>query len=278
MARNLHLTDPSQKVGLCNMQLHTAALPLPSPSACAATCGCMCSCSSARSTNSTGTDSFTDLGLHDKKICTGNDSFTDHGFHDKHIKVEGFIWGVATKVACMLLTTLFTSKCDEKKQKQKGCCSVIIPEELPSLLSVAYSNIPPIKKARASRQEWTYSRLPHLLRTIILGFDHSCWLVLRNRLQTGTDSRVGFGFAFGNHADFQVMFELGPQTNTAPLSESIGMGMGHKQLHNRDQKRRVAWVDDDIVRVAGRWMQVASCRSLWRSKGEAFVQRWTSSG
>ncbi|KAJ8706267.1 hypothetical protein PYW08_010893 [Mythimna loreyi] len=58
--------------------------------------------------------------------------------------------------------------------------SVIIPEELPSLLSVAYSNIPPIKK--------------------------------------GTDSRVGFGFAFGNHADFQVMFELGPQTNTQPLT------------------------------------------------------------
>ncbi|KAI8427761.1 hypothetical protein MSG28_002185 [Choristoneura fumiferana] len=46
--------------------------------------------------------SFTDLGLHDKKISTGNDSFTDHGFHDKHIKVEGFIWGVAIKVACML--------------------------------------------------------------------------------------------------------------------------------------------------------------------------------
>ncbi|XP_045508677.1 uncharacterized protein LOC123704368 [Colias croceus] len=61
-----------------------------------------------------------------------------------------------------------------------GSCSIIIPEELPSLLSVAYSNIPPIKK--------------------------------------GTDSRVGFGFAFGNHADFQVMLELGPQTNTLPLT------------------------------------------------------------
>ncbi|XP_049883932.1 uncharacterized protein LOC126379267 [Pectinophora gossypiella] len=61
-----------------------------------------------------------------------------------------------------------------------GSCGVIIPEELPSLLSVAYSNIPPIKK--------------------------------------GTDSRVGFGFAFGNHADFQVMFELGPQTNTQNLT------------------------------------------------------------
>ncbi|XP_052738813.1 uncharacterized protein LOC112042831 [Bicyclus anynana] len=59
-------------------------------------------------------------------------------------------------------------------------CGVIIPEELPSLLSVAYSNIPPIKK--------------------------------------GTDSRIGFGFAFGNHADFQVMLELGPQTNTMNLT------------------------------------------------------------
>ncbi|KAL4711277.1 hypothetical protein ACJJTC_019118 [Scirpophaga incertulas] len=63
-----------------------------------------------------------------------------------------------------------------------GWCSVIIPEELPSLLSVAYSNIPPIKK--------------------------------------GTDSRVGFGFAFGNHADFQVMLELGPQTETKKLAET----------------------------------------------------------
>ncbi|KAI8426714.1 hypothetical protein MSG28_014420 [Choristoneura fumiferana] len=66
------------------------------------TCVCMWSCSSARSTISTGDDSFTDLGLHDMKICTGNDSFTDHGLHNKHIKVEGFIWGVASKVACML--------------------------------------------------------------------------------------------------------------------------------------------------------------------------------
>ncbi|XP_061727808.1 uncharacterized protein LOC133532946 [Cydia pomonella] len=72
-----------------------------------------------------------------------------------------------------------------------GYSSVIIPEELPSLLSVAYSNIPPIKK--------------------------------------GTDSRVGFGFAFGNHADFQVMFELGPQTNTAPLTGPAGSSNAKRQ-------------------------------------------------
>ncbi|XP_026319215.1 uncharacterized protein LOC113229745 [Hyposmocoma kahamanoa] len=73
-----------------------------------------------------------------------------------------------------------------------GSCGIIIPEELPSLLSVAYSNIPPIKK--------------------------------------GTDSRVGFGFAFGNHADLQVMFELGPQTNTQNLT-----GQGFQSGSNKRQ-------------------------------------------
>lgn len=57
---------------------------------------------------------------------------------------------------------------------------LIIPEELPTILSLIYSNIPPIKK--------------------------------------GTDSRVGVGFRLGEHADFQVLFEIGPQTET----ESIG--------------------------------------------------------
>lgn len=65
-----------------------------------------------------------------------------------------------------------------------GCLTLsvrclIIPEELPSILSLIYSNIPPIKK--------------------------------------GTDSRVGFGFRLGPHADFQVLLELGPQNSTDPL-------------------------------------------------------------
>ncbi|CAG2052970.1 unnamed protein product [Timema podura] len=57
--------------------------------------------------------------------------------------------------------------------------SLIIPEELPSILSLIYANIPPIKK--------------------------------------GTDSRVGVGFRLGPHADFQVLLELGPQRETLPL-------------------------------------------------------------
>ncbi|KAI8433020.1 hypothetical protein MSG28_013890 [Choristoneura fumiferana] len=60
-----------------------AALLAAPPSASLSMClsrVCMWSCCYAKcSSISTGTDSFTDLGLHDKKICTRNDSFTDHG-------------------------------------------------------------------------------------------------------------------------------------------------------------------------------------------------------
>lgn len=39
-------------------------------------------------------------------------------------------------------------------------------------------------------------------------------------IKIGTDSRVGFGYRLGEHADFQVMFELGPQTNTRPIGKT----------------------------------------------------------
>ncbi|XP_058794178.1 uncharacterized protein LOC131665930 [Phymastichus coffea] len=61
--------------------------------------------------------------------------------------------------------------------------SLIVPEELPTILSLIYSNIPPIKK--------------------------------------GTDSRVGVGFRLGEHADFQVLVELGPQKETEPLGNDV---------------------------------------------------------
>ncbi|KAK1127743.1 hypothetical protein K0M31_003231 [Melipona bicolor] len=40
-----------------------------------------------------------------------------------------------------------------------------------------------------------------------------------------TDSRIGVGFRLGEHADFQILLELGPQTETEPLG-------------NADSKRR----------------------------------------
>ncbi|XP_025199575.1 uncharacterized protein LOC112597657 [Melanaphis sacchari] len=57
--------------------------------------------------------------------------------------------------------------------------TIFVPEEIPSLLSVVYSNMPPIKK--------------------------------------GTDSRLGVGFRLGPNADVQFQLELGPQTNTLPI-------------------------------------------------------------
>ncbi|XP_074111211.1 snustorr snarlik isoform X2 [Cotesia typhae] len=59
---------------------------------------------------------------------------------------------------------------------------LIIPEELPSILSLVFANIPPVKK--------------------------------------GTDSRIGLGFRLGEHADFQTIVELGPQKETQPIGNS----------------------------------------------------------
>ncbi|XP_011494531.1 PREDICTED: uncharacterized protein LOC105359603 [Ceratosolen solmsi marchali] len=60
---------------------------------------------------------------------------------------------------------------------------LIIPEELPTILSLIYSNIPPIKK--------------------------------------GTDSRLGVGFRLGEHADFQIIVELGPQKYTDSIGNDV---------------------------------------------------------
>ncbi|XP_059056705.1 uncharacterized protein LOC131850486 [Achroia grisella] len=40
------------------------------------------------------------------------------------------------------------------------------------------------------------------------------------RLKFGNDQRAGFGFRFGNHADFQLMYEFGPQLLTKPLPKT----------------------------------------------------------
>ncbi|KAL6433594.1 hypothetical protein ACFW04_006585 [Cataglyphis niger] len=64
----------------------------------------------------------------------------------------------------------------------ENATSLIIPEELPTILSLIYSNIAPIKK--------------------------------------GTDSRLGVGFRLGEHADFQILIELGPQTETDEIGTS----------------------------------------------------------
>ncbi|KAI4454794.1 wd repeat domain 62 isoform g [Holotrichia oblita] len=42
-------------------------------------------------------------------------------------------------------------------------------------------------------------------------------IIIITNYTAGTDSRFGWGFRLGNRADFQVLVELGPQTNTQPL-------------------------------------------------------------
>ncbi|XP_019882576.1 uncharacterized protein LOC105249544 isoform X1 [Camponotus floridanus] len=81
---------------------------------------------------------------------------------------------VKTAVIRILLLIIF--------YESKYATSLIIPEELPTILSLIYSNIPPIKK--------------------------------------GTDSRFGIGFRLGEHADFQILIELGPQTETDQIGTS----------------------------------------------------------
>ncbi|XP_015116243.1 uncharacterized protein LOC107040615 [Diachasma alloeum] len=63
-----------------------------------------------------------------------------------------------------------------------GITGLIIPEELPTILSLIYSHIPPIR--------------------------------------TGTDSKLGVGFRLGQHADFQTLVELGPQIETEKTGPS----------------------------------------------------------
>ncbi|KAG7295489.1 hypothetical protein JYU34_021687 [Plutella xylostella] len=101
-----------------------------------------------------------------------------------------------------------------------GGCSIIIPEELPSLLSVAYSNIPPIKK--------------------------------------GTDSRVGFGYAFGNHADFQLLFEFGPQTNTNPIGQPYPTNtkrQASEPAPAKVNKNREKFLQSDAGKYLQNWAQ-----------------------
>lgn len=59
------------------------------------------------------------------------------------------------------------------------CNGLIVPQEWASILSVVNGVVAPVVK--------------------------------------GTDSKVGFGFQLGNHADYQILFEIGPQKFTKPL-------------------------------------------------------------
>ncbi|XP_052867306.1 uncharacterized protein LOC128273399 [Anopheles cruzii] len=98
----------------------------------------------------------------------------------------------------------------------------IVPEELPSILSLVYSNIPPIKK--------------------------------------GTDSRIGFGFRLGEHADFQVQLELGPQLNTRPIGAAAGSSK--RYVDNEDYANSIR----NPPRSGSSWLQAWSKQTKQRQQ------------
>lgn len=73
--------------------------------------------------------------------------------------------------------------------------ALFVPEEVPSLVSFIYNNIPPIAK--------------------------------------GHDSRIGLGFRVGPNADFQMVFELGPQKETQPLVKVTGFTDDSEETRKR---------------------------------------------
>ncbi|XP_050501901.1 uncharacterized protein LOC126881585 [Diabrotica virgifera virgifera] len=90
-----------------------------------------------------------------------------------------------------------------------GINSLIIPDELPSLLSVIYSSIPTLKK--------------------------------------GTDSRLGWGFRLGNRADFQVLVELGPQKYTEPLGNQVPQE-GNRKRNTLETLKDTLWAQNQELK------------------------------
>ncbi|XP_073982841.1 snustorr snarlik isoform X2 [Rhodnius prolixus] len=86
------------------------------------------------------------------------------------------------------------------------CHGLFVPEQLPTLLSFIYTNIPPVRK--------------------------------------GTDSRIGLGFRLGPNADFQVLFELGPQQNTLPIgpNSSNTNANTNKRETDQDSQKNPTWL------------------------------------
>ncbi|XP_060533088.1 uncharacterized protein LOC132706042 isoform X2 [Cylas formicarius] len=111
-----------------------------------------------------------------------------------------------------------------------GLAAFIIPDELPSILSVIYSNIPTLKK--------------------------------------GTDSRIGWGFRLGDRADFQVLTELGPQINTQPLANQGDNNNKREALNSlsnvlyaqrqQDQKEEEKKASSDTKGKGEKWLETWS--------------------
>ncbi|KAF6207008.1 hypothetical protein GE061_018245 [Apolygus lucorum] len=107
--------------------------------------------------------------------------------------------------------------------------SLFVPEQLPTLLSFVYTNIPPIRK--------------------------------------GIDSRVGFGFRLGPNADVQVMLELGPQQNTAPIGPQKADGNSKRETRIPQHKYKYQ-PSKYRAPVKGSWLQAWKQQQALVDEGE----------
>ncbi|XP_003425115.1 uncharacterized protein LOC100678045 [Nasonia vitripennis] len=88
---------------------------------------------------------------------------------------------------------------------------LIIPDEFPSFLHLIYGKIPPIRK--------------------------------------GTDSRLGVGFRLGEHADVQILLELGPQKRTDPIGNDIEIKSKRTIEMNQRQSKSQIKVDSTKIKI-----------------------------
>ncbi|XP_046409162.1 uncharacterized protein LOC124174071 isoform X2 [Ischnura elegans] len=77
-------------------------------------------------------------------------------------------------------------------------------------------------------------------------------------IKQGLDSRVGLGFRLGDHADFQVIFEIGPQNCTQPLGPEEAQRRRHVKVDDPTHKRQtMEKVEEKPVpdTEGGRWLE-----------------------
>ncbi|XP_017043895.1 uncharacterized protein LOC108089924 [Drosophila ficusphila] len=134
-------------------------------------------------------------------------------------------WGSASLLLPLLIGLLYT----------QNASAFIVPRELPSLLSIVYSNIPPIKK--------------------------------------GTDSRLGFGFRLGEHADFQVMVELGPQKETQPVGDPSkdDQSFNKRQVSQSEQKALARQLYREQVKKEAERLMTSTERN-----GASWLETWSN--
>ncbi|KAH8352090.1 hypothetical protein KR084_001911, partial [Drosophila pseudotakahashii] len=157
-------------------------------------------------------------------------------------------WGYASLWLPLLIGLLYT----------QNARAFIVPRELPSILSIVYSNIPPIKKGKMSC-------------TFLSKFET---FIKRNySIKTGTDSRLGFGFRLGEHADFQVMVELGPQKETRPIGEPSqdDQSFNKRQVSQSDQKALARQLYRQQVKEEAERLMTSTERN-----GASWLEAWSN--